>query len=56
VHGTLLTGVGVGFTVGVAIVFAVLGLPHTAQARLAAYRHGWETIAVLAFAAAAPVS
>jgi EmrB/QacA subfamily drug resistance transporter len=42
-----------GFTVGVAILIAVLGLPHTADSRLTAYRHGWETIAAIAFAAAA---
>jgi EmrB/QacA subfamily drug resistance transporter len=42
-----------GYTVGVAILVAVLGRPHTAPDRLTAYRHGWETIAVVAFAAAA---
>jgi EmrB/QacA subfamily drug resistance transporter len=43
----------VGFTVGVALLVAVLGLPHTPAARLAAYRHGWEAIAVIAFLGAA---
>jgi EmrB/QacA subfamily drug resistance transporter len=42
----------VGFTVGVAVLVAVLGLPATASERLAAYRHGWETIAAIAFAGA----
>ena len=42
----------VGYTVGVAILVAVLGRPHTAPDRLVAYRHGWETIAAIAFAAA----
>ncbi len=43
----------VGFTVGVAILVAVLGMPKGAGAQLTAYRHGWETIAVIAFAGAA---
>ena len=42
----------VGFTVGVATLIAVLGTPLTAADRLVAYRHGWETIAALAFLAA----
>ena len=43
----------VGFTVGVAILVAVLGAPKSASAQLTAYRHGWQTIAAIAFAGAA---
>jgi MFS family permease len=42
-----------GFTLGVAILVAVLGAPLTAEGRLAAFRHGWQAIAVSALAAAA---
>jgi EmrB/QacA subfamily drug resistance transporter len=43
----------VGFTVGVAILVAVLGVPQSATAELTAFRHGWQTIAAIAFAGAA---
>jgi EmrB/QacA subfamily drug resistance transporter len=43
----------VGFTLGVAILVAVLGTPLTADDRLTAFRHGWETVAVSALVAAA---
>jgi EmrB/QacA subfamily drug resistance transporter len=39
----------VGFTFGVAILIAVLGTPHSPTSLLAAYHHGWETIAAIAF-------
>jgi hypothetical protein len=37
-----------GYTIGVAILVAVLGSPVTQVGRLYAYRHGWEVIAGLA--------
>jgi EmrB/QacA subfamily drug resistance transporter len=37
-----------GYTIGVAILVAVLGSPVTQVGRLHAYRHGWEVIAGLA--------
>ena len=46
----------VGFTLGVAILVAVLGRPHTAATRLDAYRHGWEVIGAIAFVAACAAS
>jgi EmrB/QacA subfamily drug resistance transporter len=42
----------VGYTLGVAILVAVLGTPGTAPERLDAYRHGWEVIAGTALLAA----
>jgi EmrB/QacA subfamily drug resistance transporter len=39
----------VGFTVGVAILIAVLGTPHTQSSLLAAFHRGWLTIAGIAF-------
>jgi EmrB/QacA subfamily drug resistance transporter len=39
----------VGYTVGVAILIAVLAKPLTDAERLAAFQHGWETIAAIAF-------
>jgi EmrB/QacA subfamily drug resistance transporter len=38
----------VGYTVGVAVLIAVLARPLTPSERLAAYRHGWETVAAIA--------
>ena len=35
----------VGFTLGVAILVAVLGRPATPRRRLDAFRHGWEVVA-----------
>ena len=43
----------VGFTLGVAILVAVLGTPTSPQGRLDAFRHGWETVAIAALVAAA---
>jgi EmrB/QacA subfamily drug resistance transporter len=43
----------VGFTLGVATLVAVLGTHSTSEARLVAFRHGWEAVAVAAFVAAA---
>ena len=37
-----------GLAIGVALLIAVLGTPHGAPATLAAYRHGWELIALAA--------
>jgi len=42
----------VGFTLGVAVLVAVLGSPATAVARLHAFRSGWIVAAVAALAAA----
>jgi MFS family permease len=42
----------VGYTLGVAVLIAVLGRPAGATERLAAFRHGWEVIAALAIMAA----
>jgi EmrB/QacA subfamily drug resistance transporter len=39
----------VGYTFGVAILVAVLGRPHSPLGLLASYRHGWETVAGIAF-------
>jgi EmrB/QacA subfamily drug resistance transporter len=41
-----------GLAVGVAVLVAVLGTPHTDAATLTAYRHGWEMIALAALLAA----
>jgi EmrB/QacA subfamily drug resistance transporter len=41
-----------GYTVGVALLVAVIGVPATRAAELRVYRHGWETIACLAALAA----
>jgi EmrB/QacA subfamily drug resistance transporter len=41
-----------GFAIGVAVLIAVLGTPHGTAATLAAYRHGWEMIAVASLLAA----
>jgi hypothetical protein len=46
----------VGYTVGVAVLVAVLAKPLTAADRLAAFHHGWETIAAMCFIAAAASS
>jgi MFS family permease len=45
----------VGYTLGVAILVAVLGTPGTATERLDAYRRGWAVIAGLALLAAVAV-
>ena len=42
----------VGFTLGVAILVAVLGTHSTPEARLIAFRHGWEAVTVAALIAA----
>jgi MFS family permease len=42
----------VGYTLGVGILVAVLGTPHTAEERLDAFRHGWIVIAAIAVLAA----
>jgi EmrB/QacA subfamily drug resistance transporter len=42
----------VGLAVGVAILVAVIGTPHSSTAAVAAYRHGWETIAGFSLLAA----
>jgi MFS family permease len=42
-----------GFTLGVAILVAVLGSHSTPEARLAAFRHGWEAVAIAALVASA---
>jgi hypothetical protein len=42
----------VGFTLGVAILIAVLGVPQTPSSLLAAFQRGWVTIAAIAFVAA----
>jgi EmrB/QacA subfamily drug resistance transporter len=46
----------VGYTVGVAILIAVLAKPLTDADRLVAFHHGWEVIAVIAFLGAAASS
>jgi EmrB/QacA subfamily drug resistance transporter len=43
----------VGLAIGVALLVAVLGTPHTPAAQLSAFRHGWEMIAVASLLAAA---
>ncbi|HUQ21617.1 MAG TPA: MFS transporter [Gaiellaceae bacterium] len=43
----------VGYTLGVGILVAVLGAPHTAEERLDAFRRGWIAIAAIALLAAA---
>ena len=43
----------IGLAVGVAILIAILGAPHSALATLAAYRRGWEVVAGLSLAGAA---
>ena len=43
----------VGFTVGVAVLIAVLAKPVTAGDRLAAFHHGWEVVAALSLVGAA---
>jgi EmrB/QacA subfamily drug resistance transporter len=42
----------VGLAVGVAVLVAVLGTPHTPAAQLAAFQHGWIVIAATALLAA----
>jgi hypothetical protein len=42
----------VGFAVGVAMLVAVLGSPHSAAAELTAFRHGWYATAGAGVAAA----
>jgi MFS family permease len=42
----------VGLAVGVAVLVAVLGVPHSPQASLDAFRTGWSVIAAAALAAA----
>ncbi len=42
----------VGLAIGVAVLVAVLGRPVTGAATLAAYRHGWEMIALASLLAA----
>jgi EmrB/QacA subfamily drug resistance transporter len=42
----------VGFAVGVAMLVAVLGSPHSSAAALTAYRHGWYATACVGLAAA----
>jgi hypothetical protein len=46
----------VGYTVGVAVLIAVLAKPLTAADRLVAFHHGWETIAAISFLGAAAAS
>jgi hypothetical protein len=46
----------VGFTVGVAVLIAVLAKPLTPADRLVAFHHGWETIAAIGFLGAAAAS
>ena len=43
----------IGFTLGIAILIAVLGVPHSRLGLLDAYRHGWEAIAAISLLAAA---
>jgi EmrB/QacA subfamily drug resistance transporter len=43
----------VGYTVGVAVLIAVLAKPLTPAARLAAFHHGWVTVAAISFLGAA---
>ncbi|MGO8884760.1 MAG: DHA2 family efflux MFS transporter permease subunit [Streptosporangiaceae bacterium] len=43
----------VGFAVGVAVLIAVLGSPHTSAGRLTAFRHAWIVISLVALAGAA---
>ena len=43
----------VGYTVGVAVLIAVLAKPLTSTDRLAAFRHGWETVAGISLLGAA---
>jgi hypothetical protein len=40
----------VGIAIGVAVLIAVLGSPHSPTEVLAAYQHGWLVIAAIAFA------
>ncbi|HXW47561.1 MAG TPA: DHA2 family efflux MFS transporter permease subunit [Streptosporangiaceae bacterium] len=42
----------VGFAIGVAMLIAVLGSPHSATGELTAFRHGWYATAAAGFAAA----
>ena len=42
----------IGYTLGVGVLVAVLGTPHTAEDRLNAFRHGWIVIAAIAVLAA----
>ena len=42
----------VGLAIGVSALVAVLGTPHGASATLAAYRHGWEMVALASALAA----
>jgi hypothetical protein len=42
----------VGLAVGVAVLVAVLGTPHTASASLTAFRQGWAVIATASLLAA----
>jgi hypothetical protein len=42
----------VGLAIGVAVLVAVLGTPHTGAAQLSAFRHGWIVIASAALLAA----
>jgi hypothetical protein len=39
-----------GLAIGVAILIAVLGTPHTPGATLDVYRHGWIVVAAISFA------
>jgi hypothetical protein len=43
----------VGLAVGVAVLVAVLGVPHGSAAQLSAFEHGWIVIAATALLAAA---
>jgi uncharacterized membrane-anchored protein len=43
----------VGYTVGVAVLIAVLAKPLTPAARLAAFHHGWLTVAAISIVGAA---
>jgi EmrB/QacA subfamily drug resistance transporter len=43
----------VGFTLGVAVLVAVVGTPASPAARLTAFQHGWEAVGVSALVAAA---
>lgn len=46
----------VGYTVGVAVLIAVLAKPLTPAGRLVAFHHGWETIAAISLLGAAAAS
>lgn len=46
----------VGYTVGVAVLVAVLATPRTDADRLVAFHHGWETIAGMCFVGALAAS